>query len=592
MKRILPFVFAAIMMAISCTKENNDEPYNPDGSPITQAQALEIVKEEIDEYDMVYVTSAIARKNMVLDIPMDGSRVVKVPCDSWIVAIDSDPLANGGQKWLYIYVDAYTGNADKESWEWGMPWQEGIEFICVKNTFAGITKSEMKISCNSYSYSLMESGDSMSNNWAVIISGGANPILNHERYWNNCSAMYKCLRNVYNYRRDRIFVLMSDGVSSDPDRHLNNGWYESSPQDLDGDGNDDINYSATKANISTVFNYLRDHVAVDEQVLVFVTDHGSRHDDESYITLWGGSEISASEFANEVKKINDSSRKHVVLGQCYSGGFIGPLSSCWNVSVATACAYNQASSARSGSMYDEFLYHWISAAAGRTPGGTVVNADLNGYDGVSAEEIFRYSQDKDEKDETPRYASSPGPMGEKYGLSGEEFGYPVFSNPPLHMTSGEDYTASLSNLPASCTIDWTTMRDGNISFDRVSPSSVRVRKVSGSPMADDYVKAEVSTSFKTYSFRQDVYLWESGIHHTDGLIEGSLTSGTFSLPFGCPDVSSYEWMIDGAEYEVIDASTHIMNFVASGEIPEEYAVSVSFVNPLGSNTTIVRRFYQ
>ena len=183
-------------------------------------------------------------------------------------------------------------------------------------------------------------------------------------------------------------------------------------------------------------------------------------------------------------------------------------------------------------------------------------------------------------------------MGEKYGLSGEEFGYPVFSNPPLHMTSGEDYTARLSNLPASCTIDWTTMRDGNISFDRVSPSSVRVRKVSGSPMADDYVKAEVSTSFKTYSFRQDVYLWESGIHHTDGLIEGSLTSGTFSLPFGCPDVSSYEWMIDGAEYEVIDASTHIMNFVASGEIPEEYAVSVSFVNPLGSNTTIVRRFYQ
>ena len=49
MKRILTFVLAATMMAISCTKENNDEPYNPDGSPITQAQALEIVKEEIDE---------------------------------------------------------------------------------------------------------------------------------------------------------------------------------------------------------------------------------------------------------------------------------------------------------------------------------------------------------------------------------------------------------------------------------------------------------------------------------------------------------------------------------------------------------------
>lgn len=588
MKRILPFVFAAIMMAISCTKENNDEPYNPDGSPITQAQALEIVKEDIDEYDFVCVSKSIVKKGTKFR-SWDGHEGT-VPRKSWVVIINTKPLANSGQCWLYIYIDSYTGNADMDSWEWGEP--DSFECDLVKCEMGSSSKEESMAFLPRVPIANASVSNSSSDNWAVIISGGARPEINWERYWNNCSAMYKCLRNVYNYRRDRIFVLMSDGVSSDPDRHLNNGWYESSPQDLDGDGNDDINFSATKANISTVFNYLRDHVAVDEQVLVFVTDHGSRHDDESYITLWGGSEISASEFANEVKKINDSSRKHVVLGQCYSGGFIGPLSSCWNVSVATACAYNQASSARSGSMYDEFLYHWISAAAGRTPGGTVVNADLNGYDGVSAEEIFRYSQDKDEKDETPRYASSPGPMGEKYGLSGEEFGYPVFSNPPLHMTSGEDYTASLSNLPASCTIDWTTMRDGNISFDRVSPSSVRVRKVSGSPMADDYVKAEVSTSFKTYSFRQDVYLWESGIHHTDGLIEGSLTSGTFSLPFGCPDVSSYEWMIDGAEYEVIDASTHIMNFVASGEIPEEYAVSVSFVNPLGSNTTIVRRFYQ
>lgn len=587
MKRILPFVFAAIMMAISCTKENNDEPYNPDGSPITQAQALEIVKEYIDEYDFVCVSKSIVKKGTKFR-SWDGHEGT-VPRKSWVVIINTKPLANSGQCWLYIYIDSYTGNADMDSWEWGEP--DSFECDLVKCEMGSSSKEESMAFLPRVPIANASVSNSSSDNWAVIISGGARPEINWERYWNNCSAMYKCLRNVYNYRRDRIFVIMSDGVSSDPDRRLNNGWYESSPQDLDGDGNDDINYSATKANISTVFNYLRDHVAVDEQVLVFVTDHGSRHDDESYITLWGGSEISASEFANEVKKINDSSRKHVVLGQCYSGGFIGPLSSCWNVSVATACAYNQASSARSGSMYDEFLYHWISAAAGRTPGGTVVNADLNGYDGVSAEEIFRYSQDKDEKDETPRYASSPGPMGEKYGLSGEEFGYPVFSNPPLHMTSGEDYTASLSNLPASCTIDWTTMRDGNISFDRVSPSSVRVRKVSGSPMADDYVKAEVSTSFKTYSFRQDVYLWESGIHHTDGLIEGSLTSGTFSLPFGCPDVSSYEWMIDGAEYEVIDASTHIMNFVASGEIPEEYAVSVSFVNPLGSNTTIVRRFY-
>ena len=66
MKRILTFVLAAIMMAISCTKENNDEPYNPDGSPITQAQALEIVKEEIDEYDFVCVSKSIVKKGTIV----------------------------------------------------------------------------------------------------------------------------------------------------------------------------------------------------------------------------------------------------------------------------------------------------------------------------------------------------------------------------------------------------------------------------------------------------------------------------------------------------------------------------------------------
>ena len=591
MKRILPFVLAAAMVAISCTKEGKEEPDNPDGSPITQAQALEIVKEDIDQYDLVYCSKTIIKKNT--KFATFNERYGIVPCDSWIIMIDSNPLQNGGSKWLYIYVNAYSGDSDVDSWEWALP-RNNIEYECIKNVWSGKStktsyRSELHINRIQEESIPMES-----NNWAVIISGGSNPESNYSRYWNDCSIIYKCLRNIYNYRDDRIIVIMSDGKSDAIDRYdSRTETYSSSPQDLDGDGIDDINYSATKSNISKVFDYLESNVSSDEQVLVYVTDHGDIHNGKSSICLWNNTMIMADDFAMELKKINSSSRKHVVLGQCFSGGVIAPLlSACDNISVATASAGNEYSFAMENGEYDEFLYHWVSAAAGNTPDGAIVNADLNGYDGVSAEEIFRYSQDKDEKDEIPQYASRPSPMGEKYGLSGEEFGYPVFSNPPLHMTSGEVYSASLSNLPASCTIDWTTMRSGNMSIDPVSPSSVRVRKICESPMVEDYVKAEVSTSFKTYSFRQDVYLWESGIHHTNGLIGGSLSSGTFSLPFGCPDVSSYEWMIDGAEYEVIDASTHIMNFVTTGEIPDEYAVSVSFVNPLGGSTTIVNHFNQ
>ncbi len=588
MKKISALILIVAMAMISCTKESKEEPYNSDGSPITQAQALEIVKEEIDEYDFVCVSKSIVKKGTKFR-SWDGHEGT-VPRKSWVVIINTEPLANSGQFWLYIYIDSYTGNADMDSWEWGEP--DSFECDLVKCEMGSSSKEGSMAFLPRVPIANASVSNSSSDNWAVIISGGARPEINWERYWNNCSAMYKCLRNVYNYRRDRIFVLMSDGVSSDPDRRLNNGWYESSPQDLDGDGNDDINYSATKANISTVFNYLRDHVAVDEQVLVFVTDHGSRHDDESYITLWGGSEISASEFANEVKKINDSSRKHVVLGQCYSGGFIGPLSSCWNESVATACAYNQASSARSGSMYDEFLYHWISAAASRTSGGTIVNADLNGYDGVSAEEIFRYAQTNDGiQSETPQYASKPEPMGEKYGLSGEEFGYPVLTG-PLHMTSNPGgYLFELSVVPKAYTVEWSAM-NGDVMLTSRDRFSAIARKSTGEAMAEDHVYANITTSFKTYSLKHDVYLWESGINFTDTLISGSLSGGSFYIPFNSPYVSSPEWRIDGLDYEVVNMGTDFIDFYVSGEIPEEYAVSYSFSNPLGGNTEIVRRFHQ
>ena len=56
MKRVSPLFFAFMMAIVSCTKESKDESYNPDGSLITQAQALEIVKEDIDQYDEVYVS--------------------------------------------------------------------------------------------------------------------------------------------------------------------------------------------------------------------------------------------------------------------------------------------------------------------------------------------------------------------------------------------------------------------------------------------------------------------------------------------------------------------------------------------------------
>ncbi len=170
MKRILPFVLAIAMVAISCTKESKEEPYNPDGSPITQAQALEIVKEDIDEYDFVCVSKSIVKKGTKFRT-WDGHEGT-VLRKSWIVIINTEPLANSGRFWLYIYIDPYTGNADMDSWEWGEP----DSFEC------DLVKCEIGSSVNDESIALLSSvpvvhasvSDSSSDNWAVIISGGKN----------------------------------------------------------------------------------------------------------------------------------------------------------------------------------------------------------------------------------------------------------------------------------------------------------------------------------------------------------------------------------------------------------------------------------
>ena len=74
MKRVLTLILTIAMAVVSCKKEDsNDEPYNPDGSPITQAQALKIVKNTIDEYDLVYITKSIVRKDVAFTTSLSVS---------------------------------------------------------------------------------------------------------------------------------------------------------------------------------------------------------------------------------------------------------------------------------------------------------------------------------------------------------------------------------------------------------------------------------------------------------------------------------------------------------------------------------------
>lgn len=256
--------------------------------------------------------------------------------------------------------------------------------------------------------------------YALIISGGVDSTLNYVRYWNDCSAMYTILKDVYGYLDENIYVIMSDGRNPATDRCCYDNIYDSSPWDLDDDGIDDVEYPATRESIATVCDELSSKLTQDDFLFVFTTDHGDTTlTGVATMCLWGD-EIDAPTFASEIDKIKAGSI-NIVMEQCFSGGFVSALTK-KNRTIATACSSMEESWAMpyEGYVYNEFVYHWMSAVYGYTPDlvHSVSGVDCN-HDGlISMKEAFDYAEKSDVQFETPQYASIKPHYGEYVTLFG------------------------------------------------------------------------------------------------------------------------------------------------------------------------------
>ena len=255
---------------------------------------------------------------------------------------------------------------------------------------------------------------SAENCYAVIISGGCNPSDNHIRYWDDASFMYSTLTKKYGYLKSHIYTLIADGTNPAVDR--DDG--VSSPSDLDGDGVGDINYSATRANVATAFNTLGGVLTSNDQVMVFVTDHGGQGSGHNAVLwLWGGDTeyLWDSELADMVADY--PCPVMVAMETCFSGGFVDNLDQT-NQVIATACAYNDTSVAGTTFPdYDQWAYYFTAALRGYYPGahpwtdGTVCNADANGDGRVSFKEASDFAYANRNASDVPQYGSTPSGLG-------------------------------------------------------------------------------------------------------------------------------------------------------------------------------------
>ena len=171
MRRVLALLVIAVITMVSCSKDD-DGFYNKDHSQITREQAVKIMKKEIDRYEEVRISKDILKAGTKITMYYMEPEEIVVPYDSWLIVFDTDPLANGGKKYLYVYVDVYSGASKTRYMKW--EWPSDIETEAIKY----IHVSYVEAYANHYGGAesrAAETSNQASNNWAVIISGGWEP---------------------------------------------------------------------------------------------------------------------------------------------------------------------------------------------------------------------------------------------------------------------------------------------------------------------------------------------------------------------------------------------------------------------------------
>lgn len=259
--------------------------------------------------------------------------------------------------------------------------------------------------------------------FAVIVNGGRNKLTNHGRYWNDCAFLYRTLRHTYHIPQRNITVLMSDGGDMADDMIRADGWgFRSSPIDLDGDGQPDVNYSAKREMLVSVFYDLSQKLTTDDHLFLFFVDHGGSTDhlSDSFIWLWNDEKIEDYALAILLRLFNVASM-NILMGQCYSGGFMEELAREGRI-MSTSCCGNEQSWASPNHEYDEFVYHWICAINGADETGHPIDADTNHNGEVSMAEAFEYARSHDRVNETPQYASWPEQLGEQWTFARAHLG--------------------------------------------------------------------------------------------------------------------------------------------------------------------------
>lgn len=320
--------------------------------------------------------------------------IMKIPYEGWMVMIDDAPRANWGHnvRWLIVRVDlgAHTTPQmytfpprvfDDEGNEIPVTCLEGATGVPCEPPDVESTEVE-GLDMAIYSALTNQEKDCL---YAVLISGGAYPHKNFERYRTNLRSMYTILLS-QGYPKSNIFVYYADGASLDLDN--------ADGDDDDSTGND-VTDDVDETTIRTRLQELCDDLnPVTDYLFVYVTDHGMTN---GSICLWdfdGSAVLEANEQYSPAEMGNDTAdcqvcRLFMLHDQCHSGAF---LSLATDGDHDNTTVYAAATAAES-SYGREYLDCWEDLDH-----GTTTLEDLHQY--VVDNCFLRSTPGKNEVDET------------------------------------------------------------------------------------------------------------------------------------------------------------------------------------------------
>ena len=257
------------------------------------------------------------------------------------------------------------------------------------------------------------------NRYAVLIAASD---AGHDEFWNDLKIMHDTLVEAgyvddgatgFNPATDHIAMLYGDGNDEKTGKY-------GTPA-----GTTITDFSATMANVQSVFASLGSVMTDDDFLYVYTFDHGGfvdangngHCDNGEHATLCvQDGNIRDDDFAGPyLGQIAHYWRRAIVMQQCHSGGFIDDLSNdrtviataAMSVELAGTCDQLDANGNWSEGEWDvegvrlyyhgEFSFHIMSALRGVDPRGNPVNADADGNGRVSMLEAFNYAWSNDSR---------------------------------------------------------------------------------------------------------------------------------------------------------------------------------------------------